>query len=82
VCIAALVEGDGPPHLFEGKASGLILGNARGKGGFGYDPLFFDPLEGKTFAELSPAEKDARSHRGAAFRALAEHLIGSRANKG
>ncbi|MEX1255992.1 MAG: non-canonical purine NTP pyrophosphatase [Gemmatimonadota bacterium] len=82
VCIAALVEGEGPPHLFEGKASGLILGNARGKGGFGYDPLFFDPLEGKTFAELSPAEKDARSHRGAAFRALAGHLIASRANKG
>jgi XTP/dITP diphosphohydrolase len=77
VCIAALVTGDGKPELFEGKASGLILGHPRGKSGFGYDPLFFDPLEGKTFAELSPGEKDLRSHRGAAFRALAQHLIAS-----
>jgi XTP/dITP diphosphohydrolase len=77
VCVAAFVDEAGIPLLFEGKASGLILGNPRGNGGFGYDPLFFDPLEGKTFSELSPAEKDARSHRGAAFRALADHLIES-----
>jgi XTP/dITP diphosphohydrolase len=79
VCIAALVTGKGEPLFFEGTATGLILGHAQGKGGFGYDPLFFDPLEGKTFAELSAQEKDARSHRGAAFRALGEHLTGAEA---
>jgi XTP/dITP diphosphohydrolase len=73
-CVAALVRKGAPPVAFEGRADGLILGHPRGKGGFGYDPLFFDPPSGLTFAELTPAEKDARSHRGAAFRALAEFL--------
>jgi len=81
-CVAALVTGEGEPHLFEGQAPGLILGHARGKGGFGYDPLFFDPLEGKSFAELTPAEKDARSHRGAAFRALGDYLVSRRGSPG
>jgi XTP/dITP diphosphohydrolase len=76
VCVAALVENEDTPVLFEGRADGLILGHSKGDGGFGYDPLFFDPYTGKTFAELPPSEKNARSHRGAAFRALARHLIG------
>jgi XTP/dITP diphosphohydrolase len=46
----------------------------RGTGGFGYDPLFYDPELGRTFAELSPARKDERSHRGKAFRALVRDL--------
>ena len=73
VCVAALVTGDGE-WGFRGEAEGLILGGPQGRGGFGYDPLFFDPLLGKTFAELTDDEKNDRSHRGAAFRALAEHL--------
>ena len=53
---------------------GLILNVPQGSGGFGYDPLFFDAELGQTFAEITPEEKNARSHRGKAFRALAELL--------
>ena len=75
VCAAALLLENGDPIHFEGEAEGRILGSPRGWGGFGYDPLFFDPALGKTFAEITPAEKDARSHRGRAFRKLAEFLM-------
>lgn len=61
----------------EGICKGRILGSRRGTGGFGYDPLFQPEAEwpergrlGRTMAELTAAEKDAISHRGAAFRAL------------
>ncbi len=75
VCVAALVrEQGGEPKTFEGRAEGVILETGRGRGGFGYDPVFFDRHSGKTFAELTPEEKNAISHRGAAFRALAAHL--------
>lgn len=60
--------------FFRGEAPGLIVDEARGSGGFGYDPHFFDPELGKTFAQISAQEKNARSHRGKAFRALAEFL--------
>ena len=46
----------------------------RGSGGFGYDPIFVPDGEQRTSAELSPAEKDAASHRGRALRALLPHL--------
>ena len=72
VCVACLVDpGGGPVSSFRGEAPGRILTAARGTGGFGYDPLFFDPELDLSYAELAPAEKDARSHRGKAFRALA-----------
>jgi len=74
VCVAALVEGTGEPLLFRGEAPGVIVDDPRGGGGFGYDPHVFVPELGRTFAELSPAEKNARSHRGAAFRALGKAL--------
>ncbi len=62
-------------HLvFRGEAPGRILEGPRGTGGFGYDPLFFDPELDRTFAEISQDEKNARSHRGRAFRALAARL--------
>lgn len=78
VCAAALDTGEASePRTFLGEAEGLILGRPRGRGGFGYDPIFFDQRSGKTFAELTPAEKDAVSHRGAAFRALGGYLSGS-----
>jgi XTP/dITP diphosphohydrolase len=74
VCVAALVDGSGGEHIFRGEAPGLILGRPRGWEGFGYDPLFLDRELGKTFGELTRAEKQARSHRGRAFLALADHL--------
>jgi XTP/dITP diphosphohydrolase len=71
VCVAALDLADGSePMLFRGEVEGVILDRQRGVGGFGYDPIFFYPGYGRTFAEMSAAEKDAVSHRGAAFRAL------------
>ena len=75
VCVAVLNRGD-PAHLtvVRGEAPGLILDAPQGSGGFGYDPLFLDEELGKTFADISPKEKNARSHRGKAFRALAERL--------
>jgi len=75
VCAAVLVEAAEAPVVARGEAEGLILGQPRGHGGFGYDPYFFDPKIGKTFAELDIAQKNARSHRGKAFRALADELI-------
>lgn len=74
VCVAVLVDVNGPPTAFRGEAPGLILRRPRGRGGFGYDPLFFDPELGRTFAEIDADDKNARSHRGRAFRALAHHL--------
>ncbi len=76
VCVAVLCRGSGDEVVVRGEAEGLILGRPRGWGGFGYDPLFLDPASGRTFAELSPEEKDQRSHRGRAFRSLARHLVG------
>ena len=76
VCVAALDFGIGKPLTFRGEAAGAILEAPKGSGGFGYDPLFLDPADGRTFAELSAAEKDSRSHRGAAFGALKAHLLG------
>lgn len=57
-----------------GEVYGAILEKATGTGGFGYDPLFFCPELGKTFAEAAPDEKARVSHRGRALAALAEKL--------
>ncbi len=73
VCVAALQMRE-DVTIFRGEAPGLIVGRPRGCGGFGYDPLFYDRELGRTFAEISPAEKNRRSHRGRAFRALVEYL--------
>jgi len=74
VCVAAVVAADRDPHTVRGEAPGVIVDEPRGTGGFGYDPYVLDPDLGKTFAEMTPDEKDGRSHRGKAFRALAEWL--------
>ena len=68
VCIIAVACEGRLAACFRGEISGVILPELRGKGGFGYDPLFYVPPLGKTFAELSPAEKAGHSHRGLAFR--------------
>jgi XTP/dITP diphosphohydrolase len=74
VCVIVLAEQGRTLAVVEGRADGLILAHPRGKGGFGYDPLFLYPPLGKTFAELGPEEKFAVSHRGAAFRKLLDYL--------
>lgn len=62
---------------FRGVASGIILTEPLGEGGFGYDPLFWFPPLAKSFAELTPAEKATVSHRGLAFRNLLQWFLDS-----
>jgi XTP/dITP diphosphohydrolase len=74
VCAAALVLPGGTEHVVEGRMPGRLIRARRGDGGFGYDPIFIADAHDRTNAELSAAEKDAISHRGQAFRGLAELL--------
>lgn len=74
VCAAALVTADGQEVVREGTCRGLLAREPRGTNGFGYDPLLVRP-DGRTLAEHTAEEKHAVSHRGAAFRALAEDLV-------
>jgi XTP/dITP diphosphohydrolase len=71
VCVAALVLPDGAEFTVEGRMPGRLVREPRGSGGFGYDPAFVSDGHTRTSAELTAAEKDAISHRGAALRALA-----------
>lgn len=68
VCAIACVFPDGRRFTVEGTCEGEILTAQRGEGGFGYDPLFLIPGTGKTFAEMTPEEKNSRSHRTAALK--------------
>ena len=72
ICVLAAAHDGRTVHTFRGTAEGVILNGPRGQHGFGYDPLFYFPQIGKTFAELSAAEKAQYSHRGTAFRAFLE----------
>jgi XTP/dITP diphosphohydrolase len=74
VCVAALVLPDGREWTVYGEMRGQIVRVPRGSNGFGYDPIFVADGYKRTNAELDPAEKDAISHRGKAFRALAQLL--------
>ncbi len=74
VCVAALATPDGQVQLFAGEVRGEIGTAPRGAGGFGYDPLFVIVGDGRTMAELSPAEKHSRSHRGLAAAKLRARL--------
>lgn len=76
VCAAAIVLPDGREHVVRGTMEGHVGHEPRGSNGFGYDPLFVSDAagDGRTNGELTPAEKDAISHRGAAFRALRPHV--------
>lgn len=71
VCVAAFA-GDGKELTTQGAVEGQILRAPRGKGGFGYDPIFFYPPLQKTFAEITPEEKNSISHRAVAFGRLRE----------
>lgn len=74
VCAIALAEGGQLRGVWRGAVEGIILEELRGKGGFGYDPLFFCPRLGCTFGEASEEQKFGVSHRGQAFRAMLDAL--------
>ncbi len=74
VCAAAYALPDGRSEVVLGELRGTLLREPRGDGGFGYDPIFVPTGLSVTSAELSAADKDAISHRGQAFRALAPLL--------
>jgi XTP/dITP diphosphohydrolase len=79
-CAAALALPSGQFRVVEATLPGSLVRTPRGSGGFGYDPIFVPEGESRTTAELAPEEKDAISHRGRAFRALApavRELLGS-----
>lgn len=73
-CVLAFVDEDQSVLVSDGSCEGLILHEAKGLGGFGYDPLFFVPEIGKTLAEISMQEKTALSHRGHAVRNMTAKL--------
>jgi XTP/dITP diphosphohydrolase len=79
-CLLVLLRhaGDPQPLIAEGVWEGRILVTPRGSGGFGYDPLFFDPALGASASELPPAVKNRVSHRGQALARLRERLAGRR----
>jgi XTP/dITP diphosphohydrolase len=73
ITVFCLLDGKGE-FLFEGRTDGLILKNMTGSNGFGYDPLFYIPALGKTYAEMDITEKNQYSHRGQALKKLAAFL--------
>lgn len=77
-CVASFVMPGRPGAIVaEGVWRGKILAARRGEGGFGYDPIFLDPASGRSAAELTPRQKNERSHRGQALRALVAKLTQS-----
>ena len=75
VCAAALVTPDGVEVVEHGALVGTLALAPRGTNGFGYDPILVPVGEQRTCAQLSPAEKNSRSHRGQAFRALVPAMV-------
>ena len=74
VCVIAIARDGKTIQTFRGEVAGKMIIQPRGTGGFGYDPLFYFPELGKTFAELPLEEKRQHSHRGNAFRELLQWL--------
>ena len=77
VCVLAVAKAGRVLAVFSGAAEGTLLEAPRGRGGFGYDPVFLVELPGKTFAELPRRQKNGLSHRGKAFARLLEYLDSS-----
>jgi XTP/dITP diphosphohydrolase len=75
-CAAAFARPDGKEHVVHGRLSGTLIRVPRGGNGFGYDPILVPDGDTRTCAELTADEKNAISHRGRAFRALAAELPG------
>ena len=74
VCVITLVTPEGEVIQARGEAHGELLREAAGEGGFGYDPIFYYPPFGKTFAEITAEEKNQVSHRAVALKAMYEKL--------
>ena len=74
VCVLALVAPNGAEKLFKGVCEGRIIREMRGAAGFGYDPIFYYPESGLTFAEMAPEAKNRVSHRGRALREFRDYL--------
>ena len=74
VCAIALAKKGRALAIVTDRVDGEIMEAPRGSGGFGYDPVFYFPALGKTFAEIPPEEKNQHSHRGKAFRKLLSAL--------
>ncbi|MGL5865801.1 MAG: RdgB/HAM1 family non-canonical purine NTP pyrophosphatase [Dermatophilaceae bacterium] len=70
VCAAVVALPGGPVEGVEGRVAGTVIREPRGTNGFGYDPVFVPADDSRTLAEYTDIEKNAISHRGAAFRAL------------
>jgi XTP/dITP diphosphohydrolase len=75
VCVVAVAEAGKMRGIFSASAEGILLEEPRGQDGFGYDPIFYFPALGKTYAEISREEKNLYSHRGKAFRKAIECLL-------
>ena len=73
-CIISIAVPAGPALTYEGRCEGVIATEAAGKNGFGYDPIFFFPAIGKTFAELTREEKSRVSHRGKALQEIRDEF--------
>lgn len=78
VCVVAAAESGRMRGLFSAAAEGILLEEPRGNDGFGYDPIFYFPALGKTYAEISRGEKNLHSHRGKAFHKALDFLQGTR----
>ena len=75
VCVVAVAESGKMRGLFSASVEGILLEEPRGHDGFGYDPIFFFPALGKTYAEISREEKNLQSHRGKAFHKALDFLL-------
>ena len=73
-CVISIAVPSGPALTYEGRCEGIIADAPRGVNGFGYDPIFYYPSLGKTFAELSREDKSRISHRGKALRELRDEF--------
>ncbi len=82
ICALVLYHPDNHFNLFEAQWKGLIIDEARGTNGFGYDPIFLASEYNKTAAELPPEIKNKVSHRGQAFEKLRKHLMEHREKNG
>ncbi len=70
ICVLALALSDEQVKMVRAETQGIITEAPRGNKGFGYDPIFYYPLSGKTFAEMEPEEKLKVSHRGKALQKM------------
>jgi XTP/dITP diphosphohydrolase len=76
VCVTTLAQDGRAVAVLSDSAEGVIAKAPKGSGGFGYDPVFFFPQLGRTYAEITREEKNQYSHRGRAFRKAIAYLEG------